>query len=99
MGSLLRVGEIMSDPVHSVEIDRIRLTGLEVTPERAERVRAMVEAELQRLLTQDGWPEGSAGGEVSRLDAPMMHVGTPHNDTHLASCLAHSIARILQGAG
>jgi len=89
----------MSDPVHSVEIDRIRLTGLEVTPERAERIRGLAEAKLQRLLTQDGWPEGSAGGEVSRLDAPAMHVDTPHNDSHLASGLAYSIARTLQGAG
>jgi len=87
----------MSDPVHSVEIDRIRLTGLEVTPERAERVRAMVEAELQRLLTQDGWPEGSAGGEeVSRLDAPTMHVDRPHSDDHLANGLAWSIAQTLR---
>jgi hypothetical protein len=87
----------MSDPVHSVEIDRIRLTGLEVTPERAEHIRGLAEAKLQRLLTQDGWPEGSAGGEVSRLDAPAMHVDGLHSDSDLANGLAQSIFQTLRG--
>jgi hypothetical protein len=89
----------MSEPVHSVEIDRIRLTGLDVTPERAERIRVTVEAELQRLLEREGWPEGLTGGEVSRLDAPTIHVNGPHSDGHLANGLARSIARALRGAG
>jgi hypothetical protein len=87
----------MSEPVHTVEIDRIGLTGLEVTPERAGRIRAMVEAELQRLLTQEGWLEGLVGGEVSRLDAPTRQVDRPHSDAHLANGLARSIAQTLRG--
>jgi hypothetical protein len=89
----------MSEPVHTVEIDRIRLTGLEVTPERAERIRGLAETNLRRLLTQEGWLEGSIGGEVSRVDSPTMHVDTPHSDGHLASILAYSVARTLGGAG
>ena len=87
----------MSDPVHSVEIDRIRLTGLEITPERAEHVRGLVEAELQHLLERGGWPESLASGEVSRLDAATMHVDGSHSDSQLASGLAQSIFQTLRG--
>jgi len=87
----------MSDPAHSVEIERIRLTGLDVTPQRAERVRAMVEVELQRLLERGGWPEGLAGGEVSRLDAPTMHVDESRGDSHLANGLAQSVFQTMRG--
>lgn len=87
----------MSEPVRSVEIERIRLTGLRVAPERAERVRARVEAELQRLLERGGWLEGLVGGEVSRLDAPTLHVGEPHSDGDLASGLARSVFQTLRG--
>jgi hypothetical protein len=89
----------MNDPIRAIEIDRIRLTGLEVTSERAERIRAMVEVELQRLLERERWPEGLAGSEVSRLDAPTMYVDSPHNDGQLASGLARSIAQTLRGGG
>ena len=87
----------MSDPAHTVEIDRIVLTDLDVTPDRAERIRALVEAELQHLLAQDGWPDDLAGGEVHHLDAPTMHVAEPHSDSRLASGLAQSIAQTVRG--
>jgi hypothetical protein len=87
----------MSDPVHGVEIERLRLTGLDVTPQRAERMRAIVEVELQRLLERGGWPEGLAGGEVPRLVAPTMHVDESHGDSRLASGLARNIFQSLRG--
>ena len=99
MGPLLQDGEIMSGLVRTVDIDRIRLTGLEVTPERAERIRAMVEVELQRLLKRQRWPDDLAGGEASRLDAPPMHLDVLHSDSHLANNLARSIVQTLRSAG
>jgi len=82
-----------------LRIDRIVLTDLGVTPERAEHIRELVEVELQRLLERDGWPDGLAGGEVPHLDAPTMHVAEPHSDSRLAGGLARSIAQALHGAG
>ena len=99
MGALLRVGETMSDPIRTVEIDRIRLTGLEVRPERAERIRELVEVELQRLLERERWPDGLSGGEASRLDAPTMPVDKSDSDAHLANGLARSIAQSLHAIG
>jgi len=87
----------VSDPMRTVEIDCIRLSGLEVTPERAERVRELVEAELQRLLEGRRWPEDLVGGGLFRLDAPTMHVDRPNSDGQLANGLARSIARTLGG--
>jgi len=89
----------MSDQVRIVEIDRIRLTDLETTPERAERIRALLEVELQRLLERGGWSEGLTSGELSRLDASAMHVNRPYSDRHLAHGLAQSIAQTLRSVG
>jgi hypothetical protein len=97
VGLVLRVGETMSYPIRTVEINRITLTGLQVTPERAERIRAMVALELQRLLERGRLPEDLASGEVSHLNAPTMHVGRPHSDGQLADGLARSIVRSLRG--
>ena len=87
----------MSNPAHTVGIDRIILTDLGVTPGRAERLRALVEVELQQLLEGGGWPDGLAGGEVSHLDAPAMHIVESHSDSDLASGLAQSIAQAVHG--
>jgi hypothetical protein len=89
----------VSEPVHSVEIDRIRLRDLEMTPERAEHIRAKVEAELQRLLERERWSYGLAGGELSRLNAPKWHVDMSQSDSHLANGLARSIAQALRSTG
>ena len=83
--------------MHTIEIDRIVLTDLGVTPERAERLPALVEVELQRLLAQDGWPDGLASGEVNHLEAPPMHLAQPQTDSRLANGLAQSIAQTVRG--
>jgi hypothetical protein len=85
--------------MRTIEIDCLRLSGLELTPEGAERMRGLVEAELQRLLERGRWPEDLVGGEVSRLDAPTIRVNRPDSDGDLANGLAHSIARTLRDVG
>jgi hypothetical protein len=87
----------MSDLLHTIEIDRIVLTDLGVTPDRAEHIRALVEVELQRLLEQGGWPNGLAGGEVDHLEALPMHLVQPRSDSRLANSLAQSIAQTVGG--
>jgi hypothetical protein len=89
----------MRDSAHIIEIDHIVLTDLGLTPERAVRVRALLEAELQRLLVRGGWPEGMPVGAVDRLEAPTLHLPHSHTDSHLASGLAQSIAQAVRGLG
>lgn len=89
----------MSNPMHTVEIDRIVLTDLGVTPQRAEGIRALVEVGLQRLLERDGLPDGLIGGEVAHLTAPTMHLAEPHSDSRLADGLAQGLAQALRRVG
>jgi hypothetical protein len=89
----------MSDPIRTVEIDRITLTGLEVTPARAEYIRTRVEAELRHRLQREGLPQGLAGDQVNHLDAPGMHLAEPHGDGSVAGALAGSIFHALRDAG
>ena len=83
---------------HSIEIDRIILTDLDVTPDRAEHIRALVGTELCRLLAQGEGLEGLTGGEIRHLAAPSMHVTDARDDHRIANGVAQSIAQAIRGA-
>jgi hypothetical protein len=89
----------VNDPIRTVEIDSITLTGLELTPDRAEHLRTQVEVELRGRLRREGLPQGLSGGRVSRLHAPEMHLAEPHSDGSVAGALAGSIYQALRDAG
>lgn len=89
----------MSAPAFRVDIDRIILTGLEVTPDRAEHIRTLVEMGLQRQLQREGLPQVMAGGQVESLLAPEMHLAEPHSDSSLAGALRKNISHALRNAG
>lgn len=77
----------------NVEIDRIRISGLDLTPERAARVRVMLERELGRLLSRERFGEGLTAGEVSRVKAPALSVNPGQSESQFAGGLARSIAQ------
>jgi hypothetical protein len=87
----------MSEPAVTIDIDRLILTDLDVTPDRAERIRAWVESALQRLLEGDGWPDAFADNAVSYVNLPTIHLDELHSDRDLANRLARSIAETLRG--
>ncbi len=89
----------MSDPILTVEIERITLTGLEVTPDRAEHIRARVEAELRHRLQREGLPQGLSAGQVDHLRAPGMRLAGPQSDGSVAGALTGSIFHALRDAG
>ncbi len=89
----------MSDPVWTVEIDRVTLTGLEVTPDRAEHLRTQVEAELRHRWRREVPPRSLAGGRVNHLRSPEVNLSEPHSDSSVASALARSISRALREVG
>ena len=89
----------MNDPVRTVEIDRITLAGLEVTPERAEHIRVQVEAELRHRLQWEGLPQSLAAGQVNHLHAPEMQLAEPHSDSSVVGALTGSIFYALRHAG
>ncbi|MBP7070298.1 MAG: hypothetical protein KBA97_04415 [Methanothrix sp.] len=81
--------------MHSIEIDRIVLSGIELKQDRAERIRTMVEIELQRMLEREGLSESLVGKEVSRLEMPEIYLTKPYDEEEIVSCLAMSIYRAL----
>lgn len=83
---------------NAVEIDRIVLRGLDVAPHRAERIRALVEMELQRWL-EGGFLDGLARGERYRLEAGRLRLGDAPSEGQLAAGVAESIMQALRVYG
>jgi hypothetical protein len=88
----------MTGRMRSVEIDRILLDGLDVPPDRADRIRRLVTAELSRALSEEGIRPAWEGGRFPRLTAQPLEQGAVHDDRSLASGLARNIARTLAGS-
>lgn len=84
---------------YKLTIDRIVLTDLGLTPHQAEGIRDSLEAELQRMLNQGELPEIPASSEISRIEAPSMHLAGSHGNSHLARSLAQSIALAMRKTG
>jgi|LAHT01.1.fsa_nt_gb CheY-like chemotaxis protein len=85
----------MSRSVHTIEIDSIVLSGIDLKQDRAERIRTMMEIELQRLLERKGLSESLVGEEISRLEMPEIYLTKPYDEEEIASCLAMSIYQAL----
>lgn len=83
----------------SLTIDRIILHDLDLSPDRAEQIRTLIQQELTSLLAQGGWPGGHMEStDIHRLSAPPVQLGEPHSDSRLAHGVARSIARGLQSS-
>ena len=80
----------------SIEIDRLILTDLDMTPVEAEALRPLLEAELQRRLERDGLPEAAADSQLRTIEAPVVQVNRAGNDRQLIGGLAQSISRSLR---
>ncbi len=82
--------------LRSVEIDRIILDGLDVTPDRAERIRRLVAVRLGAALAESDLDYLSING-IPHLAAPPLEQGAAHDDGRLAGNLAQSIRRAIAG--
>lgn len=78
-----------------IEIDRIILTNLNVAPERAEHIRALIEMELQRRLERGGLPEGLRNTDIIHIQKASMMLTKPQSDALLANDLAQRILQSL----
>ena len=87
----------MSRPLRSLEIDRLVLEGPTLAGVRPGSVRQLVETEVRRLPEVEGWPEGAAGGEATRLLAPSLELPGPPSEGGLARGVARSIVQTLRG--
>lgn len=81
----------MNSPRYVIDIDRLILTDMGISPERAEQLRARVEVELQRHLEQMPPSRESIGRAPIRV--PPISVAGSVGDRQLASHIARGIAR------
>lgn len=89
----------MKRPTITIDIDRLVLADLDLTPDRAEQLRVQVTGQVQRLLESGEGLEALAGAEVRQVNAPIVHLAELHGEGHLASSLARSIVQAVRGAG
>lgn len=82
-----------------VNIDSIVLTDLDLAPERAERIKQLLQQELQRMLEQEGSPGGMIGSEVSNLSGLVISLDRIDSDFKIATRLSESICQVLRSAG
>lgn len=84
----------MTDPNYMINIDRLTLTGFDLSPERAERLRPLITVELQRRLAQARLNHTRM---VAPVSVPPLQVNRSMSDRQLASHIAHGIAQSLGG--
>jgi len=75
-----------------LHIERLVLDGLPVTNAEAPRVKAAMEAELRRLLTEGGVSsELAAGGALASVNAPQTHSPRGASPMQLGAQIAQSV--------
>jgi hypothetical protein len=81
----------------ALTVDRLVVTGAAVTPERAERLRALVELEVRQRLAHEGLPGDLHDASVLRVQAPEVTLAEPEGDATAATAIAERILRALGG--
>jgi hypothetical protein len=76
----------------NLHIERLILDGLPVERNQGSYVQAAFQAELTRLLAENGMGSHlQAGGAVPRLDTNAMHLTANSNPTQMGTQIAHSV--------
>lgn len=87
----------MRRPQYTVEIDRLVLTDLDLTPVQAEQVRSQLAGDLQAALAGRPWAGAPAASDLERVDLPAVSLAEALDAGRLASALAERIARAMPG--
>jgi hypothetical protein len=76
----------------NLHIERLILDGLQVGRNQEPHVQAAVEAELTRLLSENGLASHfKTGGAVPRLDASAMHLTASSSPIQMGTQIARSV--------
>ena len=77
-----------------LNIERLILDGVAVSPNQPALLQAAVERELTRLLTRDGVPGGwTAGGATPRVPAGAIRIGSNASPVSLGAEIARAVHR------
>ena len=82
----------MSNADIHLHIERLILDGLPITRQQGPQVQAAVEAELTRLLTENGLaPELQSGGALPRLNANTIQLTPGGSPAQIGQQIAQSV--------
>jgi hypothetical protein len=87
----------MKRPQYTVEIDRLVLADLDLTPAQAGQVRSRLAGELQTILAERLWAGDVAASDLERVDLPAVSLGEGQDPGRLADALARRLAGALPG--
>ena len=75
-----------------LQVERLILDGLAISPRHSENLKAAIEAELTRLLSADGLSGGlSRGGSVAHLPRSSIQITSDANPTGLGQQIATAV--------
>jgi hypothetical protein len=80
-------------------VDRLVLTGATITPERAERLRGLLELEIRNGLSRQGLPNDLRDAAVLTVPTMSAVLGDQEWDGATAVMLAEQVLRAVRRAG
>ena len=86
----------MKRPAYTLEIDRLNLDGFDLTPHQAERVRRLVQTELQHMLAQQAAPARAATRQVDPPAPVSLNWQPAQGEQALASGIAQHVAQAVR---
>lgn len=80
-----------------IRIDTLSLAGLQVDPQRAERIRTETVTQLQQLIAAEGLPPGaSLDRQLDRVSIPPHSLSPAAGDREIGRVIARAIYRALR---
>ena len=78
----------------NIDIQKLVLEGMSISPSQGRKLQGAVEAELGRLLRTEGIPDNwQAGGVVSHVPSGAIQVKPGSNPTQMAQEIAQTVYR------
>lgn len=78
----------------NIDIEKLILQGVSISPSQGRKLQGAVEAELARLLRTEGIPDNwQAGGVVSHVPSGAIQVKPGSNPTQMAQQIAQTVYR------
>ncbi|MHC5939141.1 hypothetical protein [Nostoc sp.] len=78
----------------NIDIEKLVLEGMSISPSQGRKLQGLVEAELARLLRTEGLPHNwSSGGVVSHVPSGAIQVKPGSNPTQMAQQIAQTVYR------
>ena len=81
----------------NIDIEKLVVEGMSISPSQGRMLQAAVEAEMSRLLSAEGLPDNwQGGGAVSRVPSGTIQLTSESNTTQMGQQIAQAVYRGMQ---